>query len=44
MFYFRFLLLALFFLIGTAFISESAPVYMGQAGQQICARPPVRRL
>ena len=44
MFYFRFLLLALFFLTGTAFISESAPVYMAKRDSQVCARPPVRRL
>lgn len=35
--YFRFLLLALVFLTGSALISESAPVYMARAGQQVCA-------
>lgn len=39
MFYFRFLLLALFFLIGTAFISESAPVYMAKRDSKFALVP-----
>ena len=39
MFYFRFLLLALFFLTGTAFISESAPVYMAKRDSKFALVP-----